>query len=148
MTEVVEVRATPRGARAVCTVQVVLLVVYLVGSFGILLAAMARTGDYGAFWHPGVERLGDPKDSMSPLGPDSTGNPFVWIFGLSRVVAFFGRVLAPVLTLLGLAFLVPAWLARDRRAVRLVAVSTGAWLAFAVLSFTPYGSDLLGWLLD
>ena len=148
MTQAVQVRAASPGARAVLSVQTALLIVYLIGSFGLLLSAMARTGDYGAFWHPGLERLGDPKDSMSPIGPDAIGNPLVWIFGLSRLVAFFGRPLALIATVLGIAFLVPVGRAHNRRAVRLLAVSTGAWLAVAVLTFTPYGADLLSWLLD
>jgi hypothetical protein len=148
MTEAVQVTAAPASVRAVRWVQTVLLVACLVGSFGLLLSAMTRTGDYAAFFHPGVERLGDPKDAMTPLGPDTPGNPLLWIFGLGRIVAFFVRPLATAMSVLGIAFLVPAWRARDGRAVRTLAAGTGAWLALGLLAFTPYGAQLLGWLLD
>jgi hypothetical protein len=148
MTQAVEVRAASPGARAVFTIQLTLLTIALVGSFGLLLSAAARTGDFAAVFHPGVERLGDPKDSMTPIGPDATGNPILWIFGLSRVVAFFVRPLALAATVLGIAFLVPAGRARNRRAVRLLAIGTGAWFVAGLVALTPYGADLLGWLLD
>jgi len=148
MTETTRVRAPSSGARVVFTVQVALLAVYLIGSLGLLLCAMNRTGDSAAFFHPGVERLGDPKDAIPPIGPDSTSNPLVWIFGLSRVIAIFVRPLALAMTALGTAFLATSWRAGNRRAVHLVAAGTAAWLAVGALSLTPYGDALLGWLLD
>src|SRR3954454_7636843 len=153
MTEAVQLRAPSVGARVVYTLQLSVLVVYLIGSFGLLLSAMNHTGDYGAFFHPGVERLGDPKDAMTPIGPDSMGNPLVWIFGLSRILAFFVRPLALALTVLGVAFLAASWRSGNWRtgnwrAVRRVAGSTAAWLGVGVLALTPYGASLLSWLLD
>ncbi len=79
MTETAQARRTSVGARVVFTIQLALLIVYLIGSFGLLLSAMNRTGDYAAFLHPGLERLGDPKDAMTPIGPDSTRNPLLWM---------------------------------------------------------------------
>ena len=149
MTETVQLRAPSAGARVVFTLQLALLVGCLIGSLGLLLSAMNRTGDYAAFFHPGVDRLGDPKDAMTPIGPESMGNPLLWIFGVSRVVAFFVRPLALALTALGIAFLATCWRAGNGRAVHVVAViSTAAWLAVGALALTPYGAGLLGWLLD
>jgi hypothetical protein len=140
--------ATAPGRRPVVTIQLAVLVVVLIGSFGILVAAMARNGDYLAFFHPGNERLGDPKDSMVPIGPDSVVNPLVWVFGLSRVAAFFVRPIAALAAVGGGLFLIPAWRRRDRRAVRQIGILTAAWVALGVISFTPYGAALLTWLLD
>jgi hypothetical protein len=137
----------PAG-RSIFTIQLATLLVVLVGSFGILLAAMTRSGDYLAFFHPGLERLGDPKDSMNPIGPDSVGNPLIWIFGLSRVAAFFVRPIAAAAAVLGVLFLIPAWRRGDRPAIRRIGIITGAWVALGVISFTPYGVALLNWLLD
>lgn len=119
----------------------------LVGSFGLLLSAMNRTGSYAAF-HPGVERLGDPRDALTPIGPDSTGNLLFWIFGLSQVLAIFVRPLALVLTVLGTTFLAKAWRTGNRRAVHEVAADTAAWLGIGALALTQYGASLLTWLLD
>ena len=148
MTKTVQVRAASGSARVVFTVQVALLVAYLIGSFGLLLSAMHRTGDYAAFFHPDVERLGDPKDSMNPIGPDALSNPIVWTFALSRMVAFFVQPLALASTALGIVFLAASWRAGNGRAVRLVIVSTAAWLAVSAFAFTPYSAELLRWLLD
>jgi hypothetical protein len=142
------VRTAAPAGRSVFAIQLAALAVVLIGSFGILLSAMARTGDYGAFFHPYLERLGDPKESMSPIGPDSTGNPLVWLLELSRVAAFFVRPLAALATLLGLVFVALAAHRKDHRATIRLGLVTAAWFALGVLSFTPYGAALLSWLLD
>jgi hypothetical protein len=148
MTQATATRTTAPLGRSVFAVLLAGLVVVLIGSFGILLLAMARSGDYLAFFHPGLERLGDPKDSMIPIGPDSVGNPLVWVFGLSRVAAFFVLPIAAVATVLGVFALIPAWRGRDRRAVRRLGIVTGAWVALGVVFLTPYGMAMLTWLLD
>jgi hypothetical protein len=148
VTETVQLHARSAGARVVFTLQLALLVFYLIGSFGLVLSAMNRTGDYAAFFHPGVERLGDPKDALTPIGPDSTSNPLFWVFGLSQVLGIFVRPLALVLTVLGATFLATSRRAADRRTVHRVAAATAAWLGIGVLSFIPYGASLLTWLLD
>ena len=148
MTNTVQVRSNSAGARIVVTVQLALLAVYLIGSLGLLLSAIYRTGDYAAFFDPSVERLGDPKDALTPIGPESLRNPLLWSLGLSRVVAMFVQPLALALTALGTAFLAASWRAGDRHATHVVAVGTAAWLAVGALALTPYGVGLLGWLLD
>jgi hypothetical protein len=164
MTQAVEDRATSAGARVVFALLSAVLVVVSIGSIGLLLSAAARAGDLGAIFHPGLDRLGDPKDSMSPIGPDSASNPLVWIFGLSRVAAFFVRPIALLATAAGIVALIPAWLTRNRasakptganpagvrsrRAIVWLGSITGAWMVVAAISFTPYGAALLGWLLD
>lgn len=58
-----QVRDTVGGRVALWT-QGVLLVAYLIGGFGVLVLAVVQTGDAGALLDPGLDRLGDPKDSM------------------------------------------------------------------------------------
>jgi hypothetical protein len=82
---------------------------------------------------------------MNPIGPDSAGNPLIWILGLSRTAAFFVRPIAVVAVLLGTSATVRA---RRTGAAGRLGIITGAWLALGVLSFTPYGGALLSWLLD
>jgi hypothetical protein len=128
-------------------VQFTLLVAYLIGSFGILILAAVRSHDPGAILHPGLERLDDPKVSMD-IGPDSLGNPLVWVFGVCRLVAFFIYPLGFAMLIAGLATLPWARPSADRRTFRRLAVLTAIWLALLLLAVTPYGHDLNVWLLD
>ena len=128
--------------------QLLLLAVYLVGSFGVLLVAALHTGDFPALLDPRLERLGDPKDSLPPAGPDSVWNPLVWVFGVSRVVAMFVYPLVFVALVLGVASLIHIWRTGDRKAFGWLVLSTGMWFALSALALTPYGTQLHGWLLD
>ncbi len=128
--------------------QLLLLAMYLIGSFGLLLVAALHVGDLPAVLDPGVERLGDPKDSLPPVGPYSVWNPLVWVFGLGRVLAMFVYPLAFVTLTLGAVALLQTWRVRDRKAFGRLVVSTGVWCALAVLALTPYGTQLHAWLLD
>jgi uncharacterized membrane protein YgaE (UPF0421/DUF939 family) len=67
---------------------------------------------------------------------------------LSRVAAFFTLPIAAIATVLGVLALIPAWRRQDRRAIRRLGITTGAWAALGVLFLTPYGYALLTWLLD
>ena len=97
---------------------------------------------------PGLERLGDPKYSFSPVGPDSLWNPLVWVFGISRLVAMFVYPFVAVTLTLGIVSLIRTWRIGDRKTFARLVVSTGLWLVPAVLAQTPYGMDLHRWLLD
>lgn len=132
----------------VLAAQLLLLTAALVGSLGVLLAAASRVGDLPALLDPGLERLGDPKDSLPPLGPDSAWNPLLWVFELSRVVAMFVWPLATVAVLLGAVALVRTWRVGDRQTFRRLTVGTALWCATAVVALTPYGTQLHRWLLD
>ncbi|MEV4711372.1 hypothetical protein [Micromonospora sp. NPDC049374] len=148
MSQQVRVRPISLGGRVVLTAQLLMLAAALIGSLGVLLAAALRVDDLPALLSPGVERLGDPKDSLPPVGPDSAWNPLLWVFELSRVVAMFVHPLAAVAVLLGLVSLVRTWRVGDRSTFRWLAVSTTLWCATAVLALTPYGTQLHHWLLD
>lgn len=124
-----------------------LLIAYLIGSFGILILAAADVGDPGAILHPGLERLGDPKDSMD-LGPDSVWNPLVWLIGICRLIAWFIFPLGIAMVIFGVATLVHAWRTGARRSVTRVAALTTIWLILIIIAATPYGADLTRWLLD
>ncbi|MEG3637360.1 hypothetical protein [Micromonospora palythoicola] len=145
-----QVRARPfsLGGRVVLAAQLLALTAALVGSFGVLLAAALRAGDLPALLDPGVARLGDPKDSLPPVGPDSVWNPLLWVFELSRVVAMLVQPLAALALLLGLVSLARTWQVGDRSTFRRLAVGTALWCATAVLALTPYGMRLHHWLLD
>lgn len=136
------------GGRVVGSAQLLLLAVCLVGSFGVLLVAALHTDDLPAVLDPGLERLGDPKDSLPPAGPDSLWNPLVWVFEISRVVAMFVYPVAFVALVLGVPSLVRTWRIGDRQGFGWLVIGTGMWLALAVLALTPYGTQLHGWLLD
>ncbi|WP_436529882.1 hypothetical protein [Actinoplanes sp. HUAS TT8] len=147
MTDVDHVHRTSATGRAVVWTQLALLIAYVIGSFGILILAAAHAGDAGAILHPGLERLGDPKDSMN-LGPDSVWNPLVWIVGICRLIAWFIYPLGIAMLLFGGATLVRAWRLGDRRTFSRLAVLTAIWLILIIVAVTPYGEDLTRWLLD
>ncbi|MEU6073833.1 hypothetical protein [Micromonospora sp. NPDC047074] len=136
------------GGRVVVSAHLLLLVMYLIGSFGVLLVAALRVRDLPAVLDPRVDRLGDPKDSLPPVGPDSAWNPLLWVFELGRVLAMFVYPLAFVTMVLGVATLIRAWRVGDRKAFGWLVVSTGVWSALAALAPTPYGTQLHVWLLD
>ncbi|MFI7553424.1 hypothetical protein ACIBQ2_27200 [Micromonospora sediminimaris] len=148
MSQQVRVRPFALGGRVVLVAHLLMLAAVLIGSLGVLFAAALRVDDLPALLSPGVERLGDPKDSLPPVGPDSAWNPLLWVFELSRVVAMFVQPLAAVALLLGLVSLVRTWRVGDRPAFRWLAVGTALWCATAVFALTPYGTQLHHWLLD
>lgn len=143
-----QVRAASLGGRIVVSAQLLFLAMYVVGSFGVLLVAALHTGDFPAVLDPRLERLGDPKDSLPPAGPDLVWNPLVWVFGISRVVAMFVYPLAFVSLVLGVTSLIRTWRTGDRKAFGWLVISTATWFALAALALTPYGKQLHGWLLD
>lgn len=128
-------------------VQLVLLVAYLIGSFGILVLAAVRADDLGALLHPGLGRLDDPKASMD-IGPDSLWNPLVWILGVCRLIAWLVYPIGIAMVLFGLATLVHAVRSGDRRGTARLAVLSAVWLGLLLLAATPYGTALTVWLLD
>ncbi|NGM13389.1 hypothetical protein [Verrucosispora sioxanthis] len=148
MSQQLRVRPVSLGGRVVLAAQLLMLATVLIGSLGVLLTAALRVDDLPALLSPGVERLGDPKDSLPPVGPDSAWNPLLWAFELSRVVAMFVHPLAAMALLLGLVSLVRTRLIGDRPTFRWLAIGTALWCATAVLSLTPYGMQLHHWLLD
>ncbi|MEV4665948.1 hypothetical protein AB0J85_28880 [Micromonospora echinofusca] len=143
-----KVSAVSLGGRVVVSAQVLLLVMCLIGSFGVLLVAALHVKDLPAVLDPGLDRLGDPKDSLPPVGPDSAWNPLLWIFEFGRVLAIFVYPLASMTVVLGVAALVRTWRVGDRRTFGWLVVSTGVWSALAALALTPYGTELHLWLLD
>jgi hypothetical protein len=143
-----QVRTASLGGRVVVSAQLLLLAVYLVGSFGVLLVAALRMGDLPAVLDPRLERLGDPKDSLPPVGPDSVWNPLAWVFGISRAVAMFVYPLAFLTLILGVASLIRTWQTGDRKGFGWLVISTGVWVGLAALALTPYGTQLHRWLLD
>jgi hypothetical protein len=127
--------------------QFLLLTLYLLGGFGVLALAVVRSGDWGALLEPGLDRLGDPKDSI-PLGWDSATNPFAWLFGIARVAAM---LVIPVVTLgvlLGGFAVVAAHRDGDGGRLRRALLAIGVWLVLAAVAFTPYGGRLHTWLAD
>ncbi|BCJ40522.1 hypothetical protein GCM10010168_81440 [Actinoplanes ianthinogenes] len=128
-------------------VQLAFLVAYLIGSFGMVILAAVHADDLGAILHPGLERLDDPKASMS-IGPDSLWNPLVWVLGVCRLIAWFLYPLGIAMLIFGLATLVHTVRAGDRRTTARLAVLTAIWLALLLLGATPYGAALANWLLD
>ncbi|MFG3603762.1 hypothetical protein [Micromonospora chersina] len=142
------VPASSFGDRLVLSAQVLLLALLLIGSFGVLLAAALRTGNLSAVLDPGLERLGDPKDSLPPAGPDSPWNPLLWLFEIGRVVAIFVYPVAFVALLLGAVALVRTRWVGGRKVFRWLAIGTGLWLALTALALTPYGTQLHVWLTD
>ncbi|MFI1988575.1 hypothetical protein [Actinoplanes sp. NPDC020271] len=147
MTDVEQVPRAPATGRAVFWTQFALLIAYLIGSFGIVILAAVHAGDLGAVLHPGLDRLGDPKDSML-IGPDSVWNPLVWIVGICRLIAWFVYPLGFAMLLFGAATLVHTWGLGDRRTFTRIAVLTAIWLILIILAASPYGTGLTTWLLD
>jgi hypothetical protein len=148
MADVDRDRRTSITGRTVVWVELVLLIAYALGSFGILILAAVRADDVGGILHPGLERLGDPKDSLPGVGPDSLWNPLVWIFGVCRLIAWLIYPIGLAMMILGAATAAHAWRAGDRRSFARLSVLTAIWLGLVLLSTTPYGHDLLSWLLD
>ncbi|WP_320066817.1 hypothetical protein [Micromonospora sp. RTGN7] len=132
----------------VASTQLLFLVICMIGSFGVLLAAVWRTGDLAAVLDPGLERLGDPKDSLPPAGPDSLWNPLLWVFEISRVAAMYVYPLVIAALVVGVPSLIRTWRIGDRRTFARLAVHTGSWLALGALALSPYGTQLHHWLLD
>jgi Na+/H+-dicarboxylate symporter len=64
------------------------------------------------------------------------------------MVAMLVYPLAFVTLVLGMAALSRSWRIGDRKAFDWLVISTGARLALAALTLTPYGAQLRGWLLD
>ncbi|MFC7529241.1 hypothetical protein [Actinoplanes sp. GCM10030250] len=92
---------------------------------------------------PGLERLGDPKDSIPVIGPDSVWNPLFWLVALPHaIVVYF-----PQLPLVGLALAGIALVMAGGRSTRAVAWAV-VWVALTVLAFSPFGEMLHQWLLD
>ncbi|MDR6321634.1 hypothetical protein [Actinoplanes couchii] len=106
----------------------VLVAVYLVGQFGSLLCAVLATGDWGALFDPGLDRLGDPKDSL-PSGP------MLWVVGLPAAFVIY----VWFLPLIG--FVLALFRPRSRRWMLV-------WALLTLLIFSPYGSALHRWLID
>ncbi|GIJ48403.1 hypothetical protein Val02_52890 [Virgisporangium aliadipatigenens] len=138
-----------RRVRILSWAQAFVILMVLIGGFGVLLSAAARTGDWAGLADPGLERYGDPKAYVPPVGPSSLLNPLTWVFGLSMVgTMLFGLPLAVLGALVGLPALKPTLRTGDRRAsIRLVAGTVGC-AAVAVLLLSPYGGQLQTWLLD
>lgn len=106
----------------------VLLAVYLTGLFGTLICAVLATGDLGALLDPGLDRLGDPKDSL-PSGP------MMWVIGLPAAFVIYVWFL-PLIGFVLALFRPRSW--------RWMLV----WAVLTLLIFSPYGSELHRWLLD
>ncbi|GIE34346.1 hypothetical protein Ait01nite_073910 [Actinoplanes italicus] len=140
MTSPAVTRVTTAGARpgrGLLIAQYVLLAVHLAGTFGVLLCAVVQSGDWGGFLDPGLERLGDPKDSMS-------SNPILlWALGLPYTISVYVRPL-PVIGLVIALFALVAARGRSPKAAFLTVV----WTVLTVLACTPYGSAIHNWLLD
>ncbi|GIE87662.1 hypothetical protein Are01nite_41420 [Actinoplanes regularis] len=134
--------------RAVVATQLVLLIAYLTGSYGILIIAAVRAGDLGAVVHPFLDRLGDPKDSIPGIGPESLWNPLIWFVGACRLIALLIFPIGFAMLSFGAATLVQAWRRGDRRMSTWLAVLTGIWLALTILATTTHGMHLTGWLAD
>jgi hypothetical protein len=133
--------------RLLGVIQFLLLSLYLLGGFGVLLLAVVRSGDWGALLAPGLDRLGDPKDSI-PFGWESATNPFAWIFGIGRVTAMLVVPVVVLGVLLGGFTLAAARRDGDNRRLRRALLAIGVWLVLAAVAFTPYGGHLHTWLAD
>ncbi|WP_229073447.1 hypothetical protein [Actinoplanes sp. DH11] len=129
------------GARLILWAQWFLLVACLVGSLGVLVMAAVRAGDPAALVDPGLERLGDPKDSL----PDS---PLVLLLVPGMFVGYFVFASGFVAVLFGLGALMHTWNLGDRATARRLIFSTGAWVLLTAAALTPFGDQLHRWLLD
>lgn len=107
----------------------------------MLALAAVRAGDPGALLAPGLERLGDPKDSL----PDSALS-LVFVPGI--LVAYFVFPAGFVTVFFGLGMLMHTWQVGDRVTFRRLLVSTGGWVVLTAAALTPWGDGLRTWLLD
>ncbi|MEU4561046.1 hypothetical protein AB0F72_21915 [Actinoplanes sp. NPDC023936] len=129
------------GGRVLVWIQWTLLVACLIGSLGVLALAAIRAGDPGALLAPGLERLGDPAESL----PDSL---LALIFVPGIFVSYFVYAIGFVTVFFGFAMLMHTWLVGDRATFRQLLRSTAAWAALTAVAITPFGSALHHWLLD
>jgi hypothetical protein len=140
-------RRRAAGGRTRYAGQWALVGLYLLGSFGVLLLAVIRSGDWGALLDPGLERLDDPKVSMT-AGWDSIWNPLAFVLAIARLTAMLVVPVATIGVLLGGSSLVIAVRARDRRGIGRSLLLIVVWLGLFALAFTPYGGQLHNWLAD
>jgi hypothetical protein len=132
-----ETTVRERSGRAFVITHGVLLAIHLLGTFGVLLCAVVQNGDPGGFLDPGLDRLGDPKDSMP-------SNPILlWVLGLPYAIGVYVRPL-PVI---GLVIAMVALVAARGRSPKAAGFAI-VWAALTVVAYTPYGSALHSWLLD
>ena len=124
-------------------VQGAALVATLAGSLGVLVAAVLRTGDTGALLAPGLDRLGDPAESLP-----AQWNPILWVMVVGIPLAYFVYPVGVIAVLAGVALLIYAGQDRDWRTVAWTAVVTVSWLVVTVVAATPYGRELHRWILD
>jgi hypothetical protein len=143
----IETRRRAGGGRLRYPAQWALVGLYLLGSFGVLLLAVIRSGDWGALLDPGLDRLDDPKVSMT-AGWDSIWNPFAFLLAIARLTAMLVVPVATIGVLLGGSSLVLAVRARDRRGIGRSLLLIVVWLGLFALAFTPYGGQLHTWLAD
>ncbi|GIF30025.1 hypothetical protein MB27_07930 [Actinoplanes utahensis] len=129
--------------RALTVVLPVLLAIQLIGMFAALLTAAVETGDYAGILDPTLERFGDPKDSIPPIGPAALWNPLLWIFGIPHSLV----VLIPPLPFLGVLLGVLSLAAAGGRSVR-AALWTAVFVGLTVLTYSSYGDVLHAWLID
>lgn len=132
----------------VWSLQYVVVAAYLIGAGGLLLTAAVRTGDYVGLLDPGLERFGDPKDFIPPVGPPALWNPLTWVFGILRVFSWFIGEFAFLAALLGLVQLARADVRANPSALYRLLLGTLVCGALVAISFTGYGARLHSWLLD
>jgi hypothetical protein len=135
------------GGRLKYTAQWALVALYLLGSFGVLLLAVIRSGDWGALLDPGLERLDDPKVSMT-AGWDSIWNPLAFVLAIARLTAMLVVPVAAVGVLIAGSTLVTAARARDWPGIGRSLLLIVVWVGLFALAFTPYGGQLHTWLAD
>ncbi|MET0416101.1 MAG: hypothetical protein ABW022_08780 [Actinoplanes sp.] len=145
MTQSIDERAISRRrpSRLLTVALWVVLAIYLIGTLLTLTVAALRSGDYGALLAPGLERLGDPKDSIPVIGPDSVWNPLFWLVALPHAVVVY----CPQLPVVGLALAGIALVVARGRSSRAAAWAV-VWVALTGLAFSPFGEMLHQWLLD
>ncbi|MFF5084134.1 hypothetical protein ACFY36_44405 [Actinoplanes sp. NPDC000266] len=132
-----------RPARSLTFALWVVLAIYLIGTLLTLTVAALRNGDYGALFAPGLERLGDPKDSIPVIGPDSVWNPLFWLVALPHAIVVY----CPQLPVVGLVLAGIALVVARGRSLQ-AAVWAVLWVTLTVLAFSPFGEMLHQWLLD
>jgi hypothetical protein len=143
----IETRRRTGGGRLRYAAQWALVGLYLLGSFGVLLLAVIRSGDWGALLDPGLERLDDPKVSIT-AGWDSIWNPVAFLLAIARLTAMLVVPVATIGVLLGGSSLLVAARERDRRGIGRSLLLIVVWLGLFALAFTPYGGQLHTWLAD